>query len=199
MRDHLKWSPSANNKMSWVWWCEEQSSTAESVEGVEAVSFNFRIRKLFFGEFGILTMATKWGIMSTGRISQDFVSAMLSLPHHHRLVAVGARELANAKDFASKFGAESAYGSYEELVEDSEVGECEIWLLEPRTEPLTAFFFIFQTWSTLDQSDLSISLLPRCPSWRGSMSCARSPCVWTRSKLRLSSTLPELRNGSWWR
>jgi len=67
-------------------------------------------------------MATRWGILSTGRISQDFVSAMASLStEDHQVVAVAARQLEDATTFAGQFGVVKAYGSYEQLLQDSEV------------------------------------------------------------------------------
>jgi dihydrodiol dehydrogenase / D-xylose 1-dehydrogenase (NADP) len=67
-------------------------------------------------------MATRWGIISAGRISQDFVSALASLPQsEHQLRGIGARDLDKAQDFAKKYGIEKAYGSYEELVGDPEI------------------------------------------------------------------------------
>lgn len=69
-------------------------------------------------------MATKWGIAVAGLISQDFVAAMKALPvGDHRVVAVAARSLDNAKNFADKYGIEKAYGSYAELAKDPNVGK----------------------------------------------------------------------------
>ena len=42
----------------------------------------------------------------------------------HRLVAVAARSLERATGFAKMFGFEKAYGSYDQLAADKEVGEC---------------------------------------------------------------------------
>ncbi|MPC12429.1 Trans-1,2-dihydrobenzene-1,2-diol dehydrogenase [Portunus trituberculatus] len=64
-------------------------------------------------------MATRWGIISAGIISTDFVSAMQVLPkEEHQVVAVAARSLQDARNFATKFGIESAYGSYSEVAKD---------------------------------------------------------------------------------
>ncbi|XP_071100092.1 trans-1,2-dihydrobenzene-1,2-diol dehydrogenase-like [Haliotis cracherodii] len=67
-------------------------------------------------------MATRWGILSAGKISHDFTSALVSQnPEEHQVVAVAARSADRAKEFADKFGIKSAYGSYEELVKNPDV------------------------------------------------------------------------------
>jgi len=82
-------------------------------------------------------MATRWGIISAGRISQDFASAMLSLPRSdHRLVAIAARDKVNAQEFASNYGAEKAYGTYEELIRDADVEVVYIGSIGPQHFPL---------------------------------------------------------------
>lgn len=69
-------------------------------------------------------MALRWGIASCGVISFDFANALTTLePEHHQIVAVGARALASAKDFAKKFDIPSYYEGYEDLCKDSNVGE----------------------------------------------------------------------------
>jgi len=55
-------------------------------------------------------MATKWGIASAGKISHDFVNALLTYENNdHLVVAVAARNLADAQDFANRFGIKNAY------------------------------------------------------------------------------------------
>ncbi|XP_047003509.1 trans-1,2-dihydrobenzene-1,2-diol dehydrogenase-like [Schistocerca americana] len=67
-------------------------------------------------------MATKWGIASAGKISHDFVTALSTLPQEeHRVVAVAARELKRAQDFAKHHSIPTAYGSYEELAKDPNI------------------------------------------------------------------------------
>ncbi|KAJ8406566.1 hypothetical protein AAFF_G00301400 [Aldrovandia affinis] len=64
-------------------------------------------------------MATRWGICGAGKISHDFTAAMKTLPPgNHQIVAVAARELQHAEEFAKKHGISKAYGSYEELAKD---------------------------------------------------------------------------------
>ena len=72
-------------------------------------------------------MATRWGIISAGAISNDFVAALQLLSKdEHEVVAVAARSLQNAEKFAAKYGIKMAYGSYSELAKDPNVGECEV-------------------------------------------------------------------------
>ncbi|XP_033757083.1 trans-1,2-dihydrobenzene-1,2-diol dehydrogenase-like [Pecten maximus] len=70
-------------------------------------------------------MATKclrWGICGAGKISNDFCSAMSTLPKgEHEVVAVAARKLESAKEFGDKFGAKVTYDSYEALSKDPNV------------------------------------------------------------------------------
>ena len=49
--------------------------------------------------------STKWGIVSAGKICHDFVNAIHSLENNadHEIVAVAARNIASAKEFAAKF------------------------------------------------------------------------------------------------
>ena len=68
-------------------------------------------------------MPLKWGIISTGRIANDFVSALKILSENeHKVLAVAARSKERADQFAEKFSIPRAYGSYLELVEDEDVG-----------------------------------------------------------------------------
>ncbi|KAI1294788.1 Trans-1,2-dihydrobenzene-1,2-diol dehydrogenase [Halotydeus destructor] len=67
-------------------------------------------------------MATRWGIVSAGLISNDFCSALNTLPEdEHQIVAVAARNLASAKQFSERHKIPVAYGSYLELAQDANV------------------------------------------------------------------------------
>uniref|UniRef100_A0A8D2DMN5 Trans-1,2-dihydrobenzene-1,2-diol dehydrogenase n=1 Tax=Sciurus vulgaris TaxID=55149 RepID=A0A8D2DMN5_SCIVU len=67
-------------------------------------------------------MALRWGIVSAGLISNDFTTVLCALPRsEHQVVAVAARDLSRAKDFALKHDIPKAYGSYEELAKDPNV------------------------------------------------------------------------------
>lgn len=67
-------------------------------------------------------MATKWGVYSAGKICHDFVTSVRSLKSgDHQFVAVAARELKSAQEFAKLQQIPKAYGSYEELAKDPDV------------------------------------------------------------------------------
>lgn len=67
-------------------------------------------------------MALRWGIVSAGLIASDFTKVLCSLPSSdHQVVAVAARELSRAREFAQKHGIPRACGSYRELAEDPNV------------------------------------------------------------------------------
>ncbi len=58
----------------------------------------------------------RWGILSAGNISHDFVNSIATLnPEEHKVVAVAARNLSKAQAFADKHGIPKAYSSYEVL------------------------------------------------------------------------------------
>lgn len=67
-------------------------------------------------------MALKWGIMSTGKICNDFVNALNHLPNEeHQIVGVAARKKENAEEFALKHNIPLAYEGYEDLVKDKSI------------------------------------------------------------------------------
>lgn len=66
----------------------------------------------------------KWGIMATGNIANKFaktINMMKDAGEDQELVACASRSLEKAKQFAETYGIEKAYGSYEEMLEDTEV------------------------------------------------------------------------------
>lgn len=66
----------------------------------------------------------RWGIASAGKISEDFVIALSTLPaSDHKVVAVAARSQERAAEFAKKHEIPTALGSYEELAKNKDVGE----------------------------------------------------------------------------
>lgn len=68
-------------------------------------------------------MALKWGIVSAGKISHDFVAALkVASDTEHRVVAIAARCKERAEAFAKLFDIPRAYGCYKELAEDQDVG-----------------------------------------------------------------------------
>lgn len=78
-------------------------------------------------------MATKWAICSAGHISEDFTSAIQTLPaEEHQVVAVATRnDLARAKSFAEKFKIKNSFGSYEELAAFPDVDVVYIGTINP--------------------------------------------------------------------
>ncbi|KAK3876565.1 hypothetical protein Pcinc_018660 [Petrolisthes cinctipes] len=66
-------------------------------------------------------MATCWGVVGCGMISADFVTALKAVKEEHRVVAVAARSLTRAHEFARIHVVEKSYGSYEELAKDEEI------------------------------------------------------------------------------
>ena len=57
-----------------------------------------------------------WGIIATGTIARKFAKTLNDMKGEgQRLVAVASRDMEKAQSFAKEFGAEKAFGSYEEL------------------------------------------------------------------------------------
>ncbi|XP_001993391.2 trans-1,2-dihydrobenzene-1,2-diol dehydrogenase [Drosophila grimshawi] len=75
----------------------------------------------------------RWGIVSAGKISEDFVIALSTLPaSDHQVVAVAARAQECAAAFAKKHEIPNAYGSYEELAKSKDVDVVYIGALNPQ-------------------------------------------------------------------
>ena len=91
----------------------------------------------FFPEPGVVPLrggpALRWGVLAPGDIARDFTATMHANTDQ-RVVAVGSRSLERAQAFASRHGAERAYGSYAELVADDEVDV--VYVAAPHTEHL---------------------------------------------------------------
>jgi predicted dehydrogenase len=62
----------------------------------------------------------KWGILGPGTITHSFVND-LKLLENAELYAVGSRSVERARDYATQYNIPNAYGSYEELINDSDV------------------------------------------------------------------------------
>ncbi|XP_069673551.1 trans-1,2-dihydrobenzene-1,2-diol dehydrogenase-like [Periplaneta americana] len=78
-------------------------------------------------------MATRWGIASAGMISHDFVAALRTLPsNEHKVVAVAARQLDRAKEFADDHNIPAAYGSYQDLANDPNIDVVYIGAIHPQ-------------------------------------------------------------------
>lgn len=85
---------------------------------------------------GIMTIdphhPTRWGIISTGLISNDFCLALRTFPaEQHQIVAVGARSLEDANNFAKKHNISGAYGCYEDVANDPNVDIVYIGTIHP--------------------------------------------------------------------
>ncbi|XP_077563923.1 trans-1,2-dihydrobenzene-1,2-diol dehydrogenase-like [Haemaphysalis longicornis] len=79
---------------------------------------------------------TRWGIVAAGRISNDFVAALSTLPREeHEVVAVAGRNFENAKKFAKLHGISKVYPTYEELARDPEVEVAYVGSLHPDHYP----------------------------------------------------------------
>lgn len=84
---------------------------------------------------------TRWGICSAGKISHDFLVALRTLPpEEHLAVAVAARELSRAQQYAQLHGVARAYGSYEELARDPQVDVVYVGTVNPQHLPATLLF-----------------------------------------------------------
>ncbi|XP_063699248.1 trans-1,2-dihydrobenzene-1,2-diol dehydrogenase-like [Culicoides brevitarsis] len=74
----------------------------------------------------------RWGIASAGKISHDFCCALSTLPaDDHSVVAVAARSLASAQDFAKLHNIPTAYEGYEKLARDPNVDVVYIGAVNP--------------------------------------------------------------------
>lgn len=62
----------------------------------------------------------KWGILGTGWIAHKFAKALQSADNCE-IYAVGSRNLESANKFALEYSILKAYGSYEELVQDTDI------------------------------------------------------------------------------
>ncbi|GAB1292077.1 Trans-1,2-dihydrobenzene-1,2-diol dehydrogenase [Apodemus speciosus] len=82
-------------------------------------------------------MALRWGIVSAGLIASDFTTMLSFLPpSEHQVVAVAARDLNRAEEFARKHNIPKAYGSYEELAKDPNVEVAYVATQHPQHKPV---------------------------------------------------------------
>ena len=73
----------------------------------------------------------RWGIIGAGHIAVKFATALNSLTDTE-LTAIASRSIDKAYEFAERFHVGKAYGSYEELVKDSDIDV--IYIATPHTE-----------------------------------------------------------------
>ncbi|XP_055917937.1 trans-1,2-dihydrobenzene-1,2-diol dehydrogenase-like [Eupeodes corollae] len=75
----------------------------------------------------------RWGIVSAGKISHDFVTALSTLPSdEHSVVAIAARDKSRAEEFAKLHEIPNAFGSYEELAESKDIDVVYIGSINPQ-------------------------------------------------------------------
>lgn len=67
-----------------------------------------------------MTMAVKWGILSTADINRKLLAGAAE-SDDVEVVAVGSRDLGRAQEFAREWGIERAYATYDELLADPDV------------------------------------------------------------------------------
>jgi len=60
----------------------------------------------------------RWGVLSTAKIGREKVIPAMQKSNNGSVVAIASRNLDHAKETASLLGIETAYGSYEELLND---------------------------------------------------------------------------------
>lgn len=78
-------------------------------------------------------MALRWGIAAAGKISHDFANAVGTLADgDHEIVAVAARDLTRAKEFANLHAIGTAYAGYESLAADVNVQVVYVGVLNPQ-------------------------------------------------------------------
>lgn len=63
----------------------------------------------------------RWGVLGTARIGTEKVIPAMQRGESSRITAIASRDLDKARSAAEKLGIERAYGSYEELLADSEI------------------------------------------------------------------------------
>ena len=64
----------------------------------------------------------RWGICGAGKIANDFVVALRTLPAaEHEVTAVAARSMESSKEFAKTHSVKKAFDKYEDLANDPEV------------------------------------------------------------------------------
>lgn len=67
-------------------------------------------------------MALRWGIVSAGKISNEFAKAILFHPEDNKIIAIAARDKDRAEEFAKTYNIPKAYGDYVSLARDKEIG-----------------------------------------------------------------------------
>ena len=92
--------------------------------GVEIVGSCLPRARMAAQSEGIISSMSKkirWGVLSTAAIGVRKVLPAMQLGKYSEVAAIASRDLGKARDAASKLGIPTAYGSYEELLEDPNV------------------------------------------------------------------------------
>jgi len=77
-------------------------------------------------------MATRWGIISAGKIANDFVTSLKVLPKdEHTVIGVAARSKERAGEFATKHGIPFSYDSYDDLLDNKDIEVVYIGVIHP--------------------------------------------------------------------
>ena len=63
----------------------------------------------------------KWGVLGTAGIAKGHTIPGMQQAENCELTAIAGRSIEKAQQFKELFGFEKAYGSYEELLQDSEI------------------------------------------------------------------------------
>jgi predicted dehydrogenase len=77
----------------------------------------------------------RWGILGAGKISWSAAGPAIRAADGAELVAVAARDMSRAEDFAAEFGATHAYDTYEDLLEDPDIDAVYVGLANDAHEP----------------------------------------------------------------
>ena len=81
--------------------------------------------------------STRWGILGASDIAHDFMIALKTLPENEqKVVAVAARSLERASEFADRHNIDKAYGAYDELASDPNVDVVYVSTIHPQHAPL---------------------------------------------------------------
>ncbi|KXJ25665.1 trans-1,2-dihydrobenzene-1,2-diol dehydrogenase [Exaiptasia diaphana] len=81
--------------------------------------------------------ALRWGILGAGKIANDFIIALKTLPaEEHHVVAIGASSCDKAQSLCRQHGVKKAYGSYKEVVSDPEVQVVYVSTIHPTHKEL---------------------------------------------------------------
>ena len=68
-----------------------------------------------------MNIGIRWGVLSTAKIGREKVIPAIQKSNNGSVVAIASRNLEHAKETAGLLGIETAYGSYEELLNDRSI------------------------------------------------------------------------------